>query len=532
MAVGLDDFDAEAAAEGVGDVYQNAAPLAQQGGSEPTGAHNPEVPGSTPGPATETLDNLSMVSPPPPAGQLPPVPVIPGYGGGTRTISRKVQSPEQVANQAEQRRIAGEGAKLEQRRGDLAKQQADADSERALQEQEHLEKRSRLITDAINLGDTHITEARNAFREAVESRNGMKLSDPWSNMTTGSKIMALVGMALGGLGSGARGRNDALDILQTNIKQDLDLQRANIAAADDRVVMARTGIRDAQDAKSKLIADVDVNEAAVWKAIEARWRADLAARKVPAAEIDRDARVLAAQKAQADAEQRALGPTVTEVRDTLTNMARGKLRVGGGGSGEPSIKQQGQRAELSAKIDGMVQKVMQNTGYKETAVQNRKYNEMAATLAGAKDNAALAAAGAGTWVKMAQGGTGVISDSDMKQFWGRIGGIPDRVENYIENALSGKMGAEKQKIVADAVRQLARAARGELENIGRQIETRLQGEAEDIPWVKKRIPVYLDTYVPGLKGGKAPPAPQGKRVKLKSGETGILGPDGTFTPDT
>lgn len=338
MAVGLDEFDADAAAQGVGDVYRQAQELAapEQGGSEPGGAHNPDTAGSTPAPATQLPYGLN---------DIPPPPSVPGFPGVTRTIRQDILSPEQVANQAEQRRITGEGADLTQRQGDLGVEQAKIEQGRAEAEQEHLQKRQQLISDAVKLGETHIDEARTAYREAVESRSGMKLSDPWSNMTTGSRIMALIGVALGGLGSGARGRNDALDILQSNIKQDLDLQRANIASADDRVAMLRAGVRDAQEAKSRLLSDVDVNEAAVWKAIEAKWRADLAARKVPAAEIDRDARVLAAQKAAADAEAKALAPTVRHVQDTLTNMVRGKLRTGGGGG----------RGGAEAKLAGMAE---------------------------------------------------------------------------------------------------------------------------------------------------------------------------------
>lgn len=469
------------------------------------------------------------VAVPPPAPVAPVTPPAPSAAlpGVTRRVTYDELSPEQVANRAEQKRIGGEQVKVEQRRGAANVEMAQAEQDQAEAEHEHQGKRQQLITDAINLGEQHIEEARTSYQQAVAKRAGMKLSD----LPLAPDILSMVGLALGQLGAGARGHNDALDILEGRLKRSMDVQRANIAAADDMVAMAKTGIRDAQEAKKALIDDVNVNEAASWKAIESQWRSELARRKVPAAQIDADARVLAAQKNAAEAEQKALAPTVRHVQDTLTNMVRGKHRVGGGGgNGEPSVKAQKDMAELSTKVDGIVQKVIQNTGYKEAAIQNRKYNEIAVTLAGAKDNAALAAAGAGSWVKMAQGGTGVISDSDMNVFWGKIGGVPDRVDNYIETALSGKMGAAKQKIVADAVRTLAKSARGELEKVGQQIQTRLDGEAADIPWVKSRIPVYLDTYVPGLRGGK-PAAPAGKRMRLKSGETGVLSPDGTFTPD-
>lgn len=163
-----------------------------------------------------------------------------------------------------------------------------------------------------------------------------------------------------------------------------------------------------------------------------------------------------------------------------------------------------QRLDAEGKLDNIVQKVITNTGYKAEAVQNRKFNQMATVFEGARDNSALASAGAGFWVKQAQGGVGVLSDKDMTVFWDRIGGVPDRIENYITNALTGKMGAERQATVADAVKQLAGTARAQLQAIGEQVKTRLSGVDYVTPEVIDR---YIDTYVPGLNPPRRPTAP-------------------------
>ena len=156
--------------------------------------------------------------------------------------------------------------------------------------------------------------------------------------------------------------------------------------------------------------------------------------------------------------------------------------------------------DAEGKLDNVVQKVLTNTGYKAEALQDRKFNQLSTVIAGAKNNAALAQAGAGAWVKQAQGGTGVLSDKDMNVFWDRIGGVPDRVENYIDQALSGKMGAERQRTVSEAVKTLAGTARAGMERIGGQIKSRLNNVAYAPPEVVDR---YLETYVPGY----AAPAP-------------------------
>lgn len=158
--------------------------------------------------------------------------------------------------------------------------------------------------------------------------------------------------------------------------------------------------------------------------------------------------------------------------------------------------------EGEGKLDNIVQRVLTNTGYKAEALQDRKFNQLTTIIAGARDNAALAQAGAGAWVKQAQGGVGVLSDKDMNVFWDRIGGIPERVENYIDTALSGKMGAERQRTVGEAVKVLGQTARNGMERIGQQVATRLGGTAYATPEVIDR---YLETYIPGYHGTAGAP---------------------------
>lgn len=192
--------------------------------------------------------------------------------------------------------------------------------------------------------------------------------------------------------------------------------------------------------------------------------------------------------------------------------------MGGGGTGDKAQRTKLMNEKTGLEIEGKysqeVQKVLMNRGFKELNTQAVKFSDMAATIAGAQDSGALSAIASGQFVKMAQGGTGVISDSDMKVFWERIGGLGVRGEQAFRNAMDGKMGPEKQAEVASAVKELEGKARGNVNSIGSSIEATLRG----LPGGEERIPRFLQTYVPEYKRtapeAGVPKSDPGRRAKL------------------
>lgn len=68
---------------------------------------------------------------------------------------------------------------------------------------------------------------RQKYLNKISEYEGMKIENPWANMSTGSKIMAGISIALGGM-AGQNGQNAALDIINTNITRDIDIQKANM----------------------------------------------------------------------------------------------------------------------------------------------------------------------------------------------------------------------------------------------------------------------------------------------------------------
>lgn len=158
--------------------------------------------------------------------------------------------------------------------------------------------------------------------------------------------------------------------------------------------------------------------------------------------------------------------------------------------------------EASARA--AVKDIFNQFKFGEVQAQNRKFNDMAAQIA--QPNAALDAATAGTWVKQAQGGTGVISDSDMEAFWNRIGGVTTRTSQWVENVLTGRIEPEKRAVVADAVKWLASRAGENLRTVKDAVDTQFSESPTLGPFREQ----MLRTYFPEERARPRAAAPSGR----------------------
>jgi len=148
--------------------------------------------------------------------------------------------------------------------------------------------------------------------------------------------------------------------------------------------------------------------------------------------------------------------------------------------------------------------VLTRLGFKETQIQNQKFNNMAADLS-TNPNAALDAVTAGSFVKMAQGGTGVISDNDMKAFWDSIGGVPEKSAQWVQKVINGEIAQEKRETVRAAVQELARHAQGKLDEVRGAMEHAYRNS----PNYSKYEGQFVGTYFPGARKGEKAPADKG-----------------------
>lgn len=162
------------------------------------------------------------------------------------------------------------------------------------------------INDAVNHGNGLIAGRQKIHDDALAKYNGMELRDYW-DAPDHSKFTAAIAIALGGLGAalssagGGSAENQALKIINKKVDDDFAHQKMQIEKARDSVVMARTGIQDAREAKQAMLEDLSARRVATLDGLETEARAQLAQRGVPAAQIDTDQRILDLQAARAKA---------------------------------------------------------------------------------------------------------------------------------------------------------------------------------------------------------------------------------------
>lgn len=204
-------------------------------------------------------------------------------------------------------------------------------------------------------------------------------------------------------------------------------------------------------------------------------------------------------------ESQAIGQNFKQGEGAKYNTTReDKLKIGmrPRGAGGSPLKTEKAQADLDnkeigleGKYDGVVQKVLNNLNYKQINTQAVKLGDIASSIAMSDTNPAAAAAGKGSFVKMAQGGTGVVSDQDMEVFWNRIGGLGMRARDAWQGFVDGTLPPEKKSAVQSALTEMENHARSNLNNIGKAIETGLPS----YPGGAERVGRYLQMYAPGYK---------------------------------
>lgn len=139
-----------------------------------------------------------------------------------------------------------------------------------------------------------------------------------------------------------------------------------------------------------------------------------------------------------------------------------------------------------------VQSALALKKYGEVVHNDRKLAELAAAASGGNDNPALAAIVKGAFVKYAQGGTGVVSDQDMRVFWDSIGGLPERTWQVVQQAYDGNLGKDKQRIVQEAIKHMLGVSQANKDDMGKTVAAAL----ERMPQGAKEVPGFLKEFAP------------------------------------
>lgn len=139
--------------------------------------------------------------------------------------------------------------------------------------------------------------------------------------STWENVQRAFGAALMGIGDAAanaiavqQGRAPSSNTFREVINQDFQLQRERIERLDDKVAMARTGLKDAEAAREQMLAQVDARAAATYKRLEALGRARLSAMKLGKVDIDGNAAILEARKEEQEARARAIAGLTKKIQ--------------------------------------------------------------------------------------------------------------------------------------------------------------------------------------------------------------------------
>lgn len=221
------------------------------------------------------------------------------------------------------------------KQGGLEQQQAQAQIDVATQQAEFAKQHNM----DLRLAYADYLERRKAAEESLDKRvkelDAAKIEDPrkadkWKNR---------VAVIFGGLGAGlAGGSNQGLEAVQKKWHDQTELQKANIGLMQDRVAMARTGVKDADEAKRQMVDAANAQLISNYNTAIKQGELQLKKLGIPAAEIAQDERLQKLQAGKAAAVQLARKQQdeheLTQARIRLANAQAGKAaRKGSGGGG-------------------------------------------------------------------------------------------------------------------------------------------------------------------------------------------------------
>ena len=197
----------------------------------------------------------------------------------------------------------------------------------------------------------------------VKELDAAKVEDPrkqdvWKNR---------VAVIFGGLGAGlAGGSNQGLEAVQKKWHDDTERQKVNIGLMQDRVAMARTGVKDADEARRQMTDAANAQLISNYNTAIKQGELQLKKLGIPAAEIATDKRLQQLKAGQAAAVQLARKQSdeheLAQARIKLLNAQAGKAArkgAGGGGGNATAEAELTKMAESGASLGAITDRAAQ-----------------------------------------------------------------------------------------------------------------------------------------------------------------------------
>lgn len=517
---GVDGDAVASVLDGVGQsaraLIEPAPEIPQQGGFEPGGAHTPVPVGSTPAPATE-IAVPGIPEPPAP----PPLTGDPQRNVEQNLLFHRALTDHRTALLGHQERISKTAATAA-----AARAEKEAETERAAAAKRDEERQVFAARRA---------ERQAAIDEAVKEKAaaaGDLEGANWMQRNAGVSIfMAIAGAISAGLqnasaaqlGQVGHAENEGVKTINRLMDSEAKQRQARLSRAGDALLQARYGFKDALDNHRAAMNDLDADLAAKYRLIAKEAEAQLLQNGADAAAIQGS---LLRNEAMAKA---AEYDGKIHDREEAHQVARDNAKA------TQSIA----RAHLGLQRE-------QIDATKATRADAAADKLDARTVRDPDTGAPIGIAPSARVVdKIADG----IAKTNM--YVDAVNKFADHIERHgrILNPLSDD-GKERASLAAD-VQAMGRGVKGiQASDAGQALEHQIIGgtgigiERTANPktlrhlaeQARKGTQQHLTsalTPVAGEAKARTPgnAAATGKRVRLKSGETGTLASDGTFTPD-
>lgn len=224
-------------------------------------AQRKQQPQAVPAPVEEPPDvgpERTLTQPPAPeTTNIAAVPTGSANVEVARTVASTDLGPEvqEKLDKVEEKRAQNEQAQLELIQSQQALEQEKLKEQQIVNDQ-RAEEFNELQT-RMNDIRARQQQAMDEYKQKFDTYAEQKIENPWSKMSTGSKVLAGLSIFLGGL-TGEGGKNAALDIINKNIEQDIALQKANLNKDKGALTMLQ---QYAKDLQQQGMDDINVTKA-------------------------------------------------------------------------------------------------------------------------------------------------------------------------------------------------------------------------------------------------------------------------------
>jgi hypothetical protein len=278
-------------------------------------------------------EGLAVPQPQPQPAPMPqpdPQPVLSQVGGvvpvrevnNTSTSFGKLSPEYKQAMGEQEAAIAGQEAAIdrETKIAEKAAQEKAVAAQQRLKEEQQLETQRKAVEEE---SAAAIKTAEAAHDEKVKAVEKFGFKSLWAEATTARKAIATLGLVLGTIGAAMQARggqtnaqNQAFNSLMRLEEDNHQRQKDQLAKMKDEVIMARTGIQDAREARDYASSQLEVKRAAIFRRIETALDARIAEIGTEAAAASAAGLKAELQTKAAEAKLRHLEPTIKKVEVT------------------------------------------------------------------------------------------------------------------------------------------------------------------------------------------------------------------------